>query len=142
VAGWNYSWLVQLPERGSSWTAPLRVRRIQPGANVTQVAVEQIRAFLRQRGAEKSSPVFSFDAGYEPVHLGIALAGLDGSALVRLRAGRCFSADPPPGPTEGRPRRHGSKFVCDDPTTWPRPTQEWRTTDAKYGRVRVQCWSG
>ncbi len=23
VAGWNYSWLVQLPQRCSSWTAPL-----------------------------------------------------------------------------------------------------------------------
>jgi DDE superfamily endonuclease len=30
-AFWNSSWLVQLPERCSSWTAPLRVRRIQKG---------------------------------------------------------------------------------------------------------------
>jgi hypothetical protein len=36
VAGWNYSWLVQVPERCSSWTAPLRVRRIQPGENVKE----------------------------------------------------------------------------------------------------------
>ena len=37
VAGWNYSWLMQVPERCSSWTAPLRVRRMQPGENVNQV---------------------------------------------------------------------------------------------------------
>ena len=37
VAGWNYSWLVQIPERCSSWTAPLRVRRVRPGENVNQV---------------------------------------------------------------------------------------------------------
>ena len=64
------------------------------------------------------------------------------NALVRLRSGRCFYADPPQGPTGGRPRRHGTKLVCDDPTTWPPPTSEWRTTDVNYGRVLVQCWSG
>ena len=70
VAGWNYSWLVQIPERCSSWTAPLRVRRIQPGENVNQVAAEQIRSFLRQRGAGQPRPICTFDAGYDPVQLG------------------------------------------------------------------------
>jgi hypothetical protein len=142
VAGWNYSWLVQVPERCSSWTAPLRVRRIPPGANVNQVAAEQIRSFLCQRGAGKPRPTSTFDAGYDPVHLGVAWHGLDMSALVRLRSGRCFYADPPPEPTGGRPRRHGAKFVCDDPTTWPTPTDEWSTTAGGYGRVQLQCWSG
>jgi hypothetical protein len=141
VAGWNYSWLVQVPERCSSWTAPLRVCRVQPGDNVNRVAAEQIRSFLCQRGGEGPHPIFTFDAGYDPVQLGIALAGLDVSALVRLRAGRCFYADPPQGPTGGRPRRHGAKLVCDDPTTWPAPTAEWSTTDVGYGQVRIQCWS-
>ena len=88
VAGWNYSWLVQIPERCTSWTAPLRVRRMLPGENVNQVAVEQIRSFLRQCGAGKTRPTFTFDAGYDPVQLGMALAGLDVSVLVRLRSGR------------------------------------------------------
>jgi hypothetical protein len=33
-------------------------------------------------------------------------------------------------------------LVCDDPTTWPTPTDKWSTTDADYGRVQLQCWSG
>ncbi len=37
VAGWNYSWLVQVPSRCSSWTAPLRLRRLRPGENANQV---------------------------------------------------------------------------------------------------------
>jgi hypothetical protein len=82
VAGWNYSWLVQVPERCSSWTAPLRVRRMQPGENVNQVAAEQIRSFLHQCGAGQPRPIFTFDAGYDPVQLGLALAGLDVSAHV------------------------------------------------------------
>ena len=142
VAGWNYSWLVQIPERCSSWTAPLRVRRIHPGENVNHVAAEQMRSFLCQRGPGKSCPIFTFDAGYDPVQLGVALAGEDAGILVRLRSGRCFYADPPPGPTGGRPRRHGSKFVCDNPSTWPTPTAEWSTTDMRYGQVRLQCWHG
>lgn len=45
-------------------------------------------------------------------------------------------------PTGGRPRRHGTKFVCADPTTWPTPTDEWTTSDPQYGRVRVRAWGG
>ena len=62
--------------------------------------------------------------------------------LLRLRSDRTFYADPPPGPTGGRPRRHGTKFACVDPNTWPTPTAEWKTADAHYGWVQLQCWSG
>lgn len=110
VAGWNYSWLAQIPERCSSWTAPLRVRRMQPGENINQVAAEQVRSFLCQRAVNKPRPIFTFDAGYEPVQLGMALAELDVSILVRLRSGRCFYADPPPGPTGGRLTRCATRL--------------------------------
>jgi hypothetical protein len=40
VAGWNYSWLVQVPSRCSSWTAPLRMRRARPGENLNLVAAD------------------------------------------------------------------------------------------------------
>ncbi len=58
VAGWNYSWLVQLPERCSSWTAPLRVRRMLPGDNVNQVATEQIRSHLASTRERSAAPDF------------------------------------------------------------------------------------
>lgn len=149
VAGWNYSWLVHLPTRCSSWTAPLRVRRMRPGENANLVAAEQIRSWLRQArpassGAAPSAPppIFSFDAGYDAVQLSLALADQPVCLLVRLRAGRCFYADPVAQPRTGRPRRHGAKFVCDDPTTWPAPTDQWSTDDPGYGRVHLQAWSG
>jgi hypothetical protein len=115
---------------------------MRPGDNVNQVAADQIRSFLSQRGSGQPRPICTFDAGYDPVQLGMALAGLDAGILVRLRSGRCFYADPPPGPTGGRPRRHGAKFVCDDPTTWPTPSDEWSRPDTDYGQVRLQCWNG
>jgi hypothetical protein len=142
VAGWNYSWLAQVPLRGSSWTAPLRVRRILPGENVNQVAAEQIRSWLDQAPPTATLPIFTFDAGYDPVQLSLALAGVPVCLLVRMRAGRCFYADPSSQPQTGRPRRHGAKFACDDPTTWPAPSAAWSTTDPPYGRICLQAWSG
>jgi hypothetical protein len=64
--------------------------------------------------------------------------------LVRLRADRCFYADPPPAarsPKGGRPRRHGARFAFADPTTWPTPTATLVSTDDQYGAVTVQAWS-
>jgi hypothetical protein len=63
--------------------------------------------------------------------------------LVRLRSGRCSYADPegPPAPT-GRPRRHGKKFSCKDPKTWPEPTHEYSLESERYGTVRVRAWEG
>jgi hypothetical protein len=146
VAGWNYSWLVQLPARCSSWTAPLRVRRIIPGENLNLVAAEQIRSWLHlhqtaQRHPTAALPVFTFDAGYDPVQLRLALDDLPVRLLVRLRVGRCFYADPTSQPATGRPRRHGAKFSCADPTTWPIPSCAWSTTDPQHGVVCLQAWN-
>jgi hypothetical protein len=146
VAGWNYSWVVQVPSRGSSWTAPLRLRRVRPGENANVVAAEQIRSWRRQAapaaGRAAPPPIFSFDAGSDAVQLSLALADEPVCLLVRLRAGRCFYADPTTQPATGRPRRHGAKFVCDDPATWPAPTDQWSTEDPQYGRVQLQAWNG
>jgi hypothetical protein len=97
VAGWTYSWLVQVPHRCSSWTAPLRLRRMRPGENANRVAAEQIRSWLGQAPLAPPGvppPIFSFDAGYDSVQLSLALADEPVGLLVRLRSGRCFYADP------------------------------------------------
>jgi DDE superfamily endonuclease len=144
VAGWNYSWLARLSAHSSSWTAPLRVRRILPGENPSLVAAEPIRSWFEQARSlaiGASLPIFTFDAGYDAVQLSLALADLSVGLLVRVRAGRCFYADPTTQPPTGRPRRHGAKFVCADPTTWPTPTDTWAVTEPRYGSICVQAWS-
>lgn len=145
VAGWNYFWLVQVPSRCSSWTAPLRMRRMRPGEHANLVVAEQIRSWLRQAppaAAEGSPPIFSFDAGYDSVQLSLALADEPACLLVRLRAGHCFYSDPISQAPTGRPRRHGATFVCKDPTTWPEPANLWSAEDAEYGHVQLQAWRG
>jgi hypothetical protein len=148
VAGWNYSWLVQVPSRCASWTAPLRMRRMRrerPGENLNLVAAEQIhswRGHAPPTPAGAPPPIFSFDAGYDSVQLSLALADEPVCLLVRLRAGRCFDADPTRQFPTGRPRRHGAKFVCNDPATWPEPSDQWSTEDGEYGHVQLQAGSG
>ena len=73
--------------------------------------------------------------------------GLEGcpcQILLRLRAGRRFYGDPglcDPPEHIGRPRRHGPKMKCNDPSTWPEPSTEHRCEDAAYGSVRVRAWA-
>jgi DDE superfamily endonuclease len=145
VAGWAYQWLAQLSFTRDSWTAPLDVRRVHPSENAHTVAVAQIMALIVLRRRSAATPLFVFDAGYDSAHLTQALAEIPVAILVRLRADRCFYADPPPAtpsPQGGRPRKHGAKFACRDPPTWPAPTSEHRVEDGQYGTVRVRAWAG
>jgi hypothetical protein len=140
VAGWAYSWIAQLGFVRESWTAPLRVRRLRPQENSNAVAAEQITAFLPHLPPAVALPWFVFDAGYDPVQLTQALGDAHAAILVRLRAGRCFYADPTSQPRTGRPRRHGHKFACDMPQTWLPPDEDLTVEDAQYGTVRVRAW--
>jgi hypothetical protein len=136
VAGWAYQWLAQLGLVRDSWTAPMDVMRVHPTENTNVVAAEQVKALLDRLPREEAIPLFVFDAGYDPVRLQQGLEGRRCQILVRLRAGRCFYADPsgPPAPT-GRSRRHGRKLDCKDPSTWPEPSAEHACEDAGYGTV-------
>jgi hypothetical protein len=144
VAGWSYQWITQLSFAQDSWTAPLDVQRVHPIKDVNTVAAEQIKALLPRLPHDGPTPLFVFDAGYDPIQLALDLGEAPAGVLVRLRKDRCFYADPDPAtaaPT-GRPRRHGHKFTCRDPSTWLPPTAELRTEDEQYGQVRVRAWAG
>lgn len=145
VAGWAYQWLAQLSFTRDSWTAPLDVRRVHPRENANAVAVEQIVSLVNHLPANGATPLFVFDAGYDSARLTQAVADIPVAILVRLRADRCFYADPPPAVPSakgGRPRMHGAKFACKDAVTWPAPTAEHVTEDEQYGMVRVRAWAG
>jgi hypothetical protein len=144
VAGWAYQFIARLNFIRESWTAPVDALRLHPMEDANTVAVEQVKGLLARLGKEQSVPLFVFDAGYDPVKLQQRLEGSPCQILVRLRAGRRFYGDPnlagPPAHT-GRPRRHGPKMKCKDPTTWPEPSAEYTCEDAGYGAVRVRAFS-
>jgi hypothetical protein len=144
IAGWAFQWITQLGFDRDSWTAPVDARRLHPVDDTDQTAAGQIRALVGRLDAGGRVPLFVFDAGYDSAQLTLDLAEAPVGVLVRLRSDRCFYADPPPPPPgkTGRPRRHGAKFNCADPTTWPPPTAAHVTVDDQYGTVTVAAWSG
>jgi hypothetical protein len=143
VAGWAFQWITQLGFERDSWTAPVDAARLQPLDDADQQAACQVRALLGRLPASGAVPLFVFDAGYDSAQLTLDLADDPAAVLVRLRSDRCFYADPPPPPPGriGRPRRHGAKFNCADPATWPVPTATHAVVDDQYGTVTVQAWS-
>jgi hypothetical protein len=120
--------------------------RIHPARDANEVTAEQVEAFLGRSLAEKGlAPVFDFDAGYEPVKLQQGPAESKCPYQILLRAKRSFYGDAslsePPG-NMGRPRRHGPKIKCSDPSTWPEPSADYACEDDGYGAVRVRAWAG
>jgi hypothetical protein len=144
IAGWAFQWICQLSFDRDSWTAPVDTRRLHPLDDTDQQAAVQVRALLGRLGDGGPVPLVVFDAGYDSAQLTLDLAEAPVAVLVRLRSDRCFYADPPPRPpgAGGRPRRHGAKFNCADPTTWPAPTATLVCEDDQYGSVTVQAWAG
>jgi hypothetical protein len=144
IAGWAWQWIAQVSFDRDSWTAPVDAVRLHPLDDTDQTAAAQVRALLGRLPASEAVPLFVFDAGYDSAQLSLDLADLPAAVLVRLRSDRCFYHDPPPRPpgTNGRPRRHGTKFNCADPATWPTPTATLVCHDDQYGTVTVAAWSG
>jgi DDE superfamily endonuclease len=140
VGGWEYQWLVVVPEASGSWVLPLEVGRRGPQAGTaTQVAIAQVRAAQAARGAEGPRPLLLLDSHYDVPDLVQADLGLD--VLARLASNRRFHRPPEPrasGP--GAPRKHGPVFRCHDPATHGVPDRTQTNADPTYGQVTVDVW--
>jgi DDE superfamily endonuclease len=144
VAGWWYQQVSQLNFGKDSWTWPADCRRIHPLEDGVAVTAGQVRALLSRLGPTAAVPLFAFDGGYDPIALAEELGGENAQILVRIKADRVFYADPPPRApgAKGRPRRHGSRFDCKQPGTWPEPGAHLITCDDSYGTVTVTARGG
>jgi hypothetical protein len=145
VAGWCYQWICQLNWAPDSWTAPLDVARIPPATDATTATVGQVRGLIERLGTTNEVALFVFDAGYDPIAIGHELADTACEVLCRIRDDRVFYSDPPtranrPAKTGGRPPRHGARFKCCDPTTWPEPDAALSSDDSRYGTICVSAW--
>ena len=150
VAGWAYQLVAEIGFARDTWVAPVDARRVHPEEDANDAAAGQVKDLLGRSPRRSSSPsspplaspMFVFDAGYDPVKLQRQLGELPLQLLVRLHSNRVFYADPEqdgPRPV-GRPRRHGAKFDLHDPETWTEPFAEHRCENDEYGEVRVRAW--
>ena len=113
--------------------------------DATTATVDQVKRLVGLLPDAGPVPLFVFDAGYDPIAIGHDLAGSRAEVLCRVRDDRVLYADPPPRAnrpfeTGGRPPRHGRRFKCSDPTTWPEPDAHLVATDRRYGTVTVTAW--
>ena len=147
VAGWSYQWISQLNWAPDSWTAPVDVARISPSMNATMATIDQVRGLVDLLPNNASVPLFVFDAGYDPIAIGHELTDARAEVLCRIRDDRVLYGDAPSRPdrpvtTGGRPPRHGRRFKCSEPTTWPKPHARLVADDHRYGTVTVMAWHG
>jgi hypothetical protein len=145
VAGWHYQWICQLSWAHDSWTAPLDVRRIPPSADATDATIDQLRHLVALLPSDAAVPMFVFDAGYDPIAIGHELSDCRLEVLCRIRDDRVFYADAPPRPNRppesgGRPPRHGVRWKCSDPSSWPKASAKLVAADPRYGKVSVTAW--
>ncbi len=146
VPGWSFQWISQLNWAHDSWTAPVDARRIKPSENATDATISQVLRLvtaLEESNGAGVSPLFVFDAGYDPIAIGDGLSKVNAQALVRISSKRVFHFDPaPPTGGPGRPPRHGARFALSSPETWTTPDAELNSHDSRYGGVNVRVWHG
>lgn len=141
VGGWEYQWLVRVPESQGSWALPLEVgRRDLAAGTATTLAIRQLRAALATRGPDAPRPLLLLDSHYDVVEL--IEAGVRVDILARLAANRRFCRRPGPYAGKGTPRKHGPVFRCAEPASHGLSdrTQFW--PDPDYGVVRFDVWGG
>jgi hypothetical protein len=161
VAGWNFSLLTALAPTRATWTAPLDVIARTVTDNVNTIAVEQITNLLPRLGRPPADPphedppredpppedpLFTLDGGYNPAHLTVELTDTPTQIAVRIRNDRVFFTRPPQPPptrrgTPGRPPRHGPKFHCAHPASWPTPDLTHTADTDQYGHIDVRAWT-
>lgn len=139
VPGWEYQWLVALPEPGRSWILPLDVQRRAPDVGTpSQLAIRQLSAALAARPVNAPRPVVVLDSHYAPCEF--AAAQLDADVLMRLPVRRRVYRAASPHAGRGAPRKHGPALCLHRPETHGTPEQQLTTSLPAYGHVSVQVW--
>ncbi|MDQ2654031.1 MAG: hypothetical protein M3Z20_13445 [Chloroflexota bacterium] len=142
VDGWEYQWLVRVPEAAGSWVLPLSVERRSPTAGTpTTLAINQVRQVQAARaatGTDAARPLLLLDSSYAVGQLVAADLGVD--LLARLAATRVFRRPAPPWKGIGRLPRHGAPFSLADPTTHGEPDATTVIADAEHGPITCARW--
>jgi DDE superfamily endonuclease len=137
--GWQFSTIMLLPEKRSSWGAILSQRRIQSQQTAISVAIEQVEQL---RPLLPAHVRILADRWYATGAFLLACQRMQVEVLLHILRNRKLYR-PAPGPTKGKrgaPRKDGTLFQGSHPETWGEPEQEWRGTDEAGKPIVVQVW--
>jgi len=137
--GHKYSWLVRLIHWGSSWVAPVDVRRVDPSLSDSAVASIQVSELAHHNPKPKVVVADSLYGNH--LFLAIFLVVQNVFALVRLRSNQVFYGPPKPHPkgTRGAPAKHGAKFKLSEPSRLPDHAETFLLGEQT---VSLQAWQG
>jgi len=139
VAGWEYQWLMAVPETQGSWVLPLSVARRSPTAGTpTDLAIDQVRSVLQAAVPDAPRPVVVLDSHYDLPQLVQAQLAVDW--VARLARNRRFFRVPPPYAGRGCPPKHGPVFRLAAPHTHGSPDHQQTWDDAAHGAVTISVW--
>jgi hypothetical protein len=135
--GQKFSWLVRLVKQGSSWVAPLDVRRIKSESTDSKTAVEQIKSLAGQN--ERPKVVVADSLYANAVFLAVFLVVQNVIALVRLRSTANLYEEPKPKApgSRGAPCKHGATFQMKAPAREPDRAE---TFLLGLQKIRLSAW--
>ncbi len=137
--GWQFSTVMLLPHRRSSWGAILSQRRIESQQTAVSVGVEQLEQL---RPLLPAHARVLADRWYATGAFLLACQRLSIEALLRLKRNRKLYRPVPSRPSgkRGAPRKDGMLFQGSRPETWGEPEQEWKGSDEAGKPILVQAW--
>lgn len=143
IDGWEWQWLVAIPDATGSWVLPLTVtRRSRPAGTATAVAIAQVRqvqALRAATGTAQARPILLLDSQDDIVRLVEADLGVD--LLCRLAKNRVFRRQPVWSGVGRRPL-HGPPFKLADPATHGEPDHHQVQRDPTHGTLTIDAWAG
>jgi hypothetical protein len=137
--GHKYSWLVRLANWGTSWAAPVDVRRVETSLTDSQVGAVQVQELDQRNPKAKVVVGDSFYSNH--LFLSVFLVVKNVFGLVRLRSNSTFYEQPQSHPKgkRGAPTKHGLKFKLSNPS---RPADRNETFMLGQQTVILQAWQG
>jgi hypothetical protein len=137
--GWQFSTVMLLPTRRSSWGAILSQERIasfQTAVGVGMAQLEHLRPLLPE-GVRLLA-----DRWYPTAPFLVACQRLQMQALMRLKRNRKLYRVAPPAQRgkRGAPHKDGSLFQGSQPQTWGEPDQQGQGHDEAGQPIQVCAW--
>ena len=137
--GHKYSWLVRLVNWGTSWVAPVDVRRVDSSLSDSELGALQVAEADLRNPKQKVIVVDSLYGNH--IFLAVFLVVKHAYALVRLRSNLVFYERPKPHlkGKRGAPAKHGAKFKLSQP---PRIADRTETFLLGEQTVKLAAWQG
>ncbi len=137
--GWQFSTIMLLPERRSSWGAILSHQRIASSQTAVEVGIaqlERLRPLLPDGGrllADRWYPTGPFLSACQRLAV---------EALMRMKRNRKLYRAVPAAPAgkRGAPRKHGALFQGSKPETWGEPDERWQGSDEAGKPIQIAAW--